>query len=349
MTFKLSDFQTFMDARLKVLPEDFQKRVSQIFPPGQLNSIMRAYILPKCETLRVNTLKNSREKIMSVFRKQGIAFEEDPQLPLCFYLKDISHKKITTLKIYEQGEIYLQNVSSQIPPMVLNPKPGEKVLDLCASPGSKTTQLWALMQNQGELTALEPDKIRFERLKHNLDRLGCSSVIAINRRGESFCREVAKENPDTLFDKILVDAPCCGDGTFYINVRAGFSHWNIEFVKKIAQLQKKLVAEAISVLKPGGLILYSTCSISPEENEEVIDWTLTQTKNISCLPIENHFTHKLFKPALKNWQGNSFSKQVENSRRIYPGDKNEGFYLALLKKSDETKNLAGSNEVSNKE
>ena len=219
--------------------------------------------------------------------------------------------------------IYLQNTSSQLPPIILNPEPHENVLDLCASPGSKTTQLAALMHNAGAIAAIEPDAIRFERLKHNVDQLGCNIVSCHHSSGEKFIKNyLSCENPP-LFDKILVDAPCSGDGTFYVHRKNTFAYWNLAFVEKLSKIQKRLLTAAIKVLKPGGELVYSTCSVSPEENECVIDHV------IKSLPVKTvAIKHSWLKPALSSWQNSSFDRQIINSRRIYPSSQSEGFFIS---------------------
>lgn len=310
-----------MDSRLKVLPTDFLNRAQKIFPLGRLTEIFNSYFTPKPTTLRINTLKTSVEKVMQFIQKQQIQFETERLLPHCLYLKKISTKKIMETSLYQNGEIYLQNMASQMPAIILDPKPGEIVLDLCASPGSKTTQMAALMQNKGKLIALEPDHIRFERLKHNIQLMGCTNVEALCLRGESFCQKTKER-----FDKILVDAPCSGDGTFYVHERGSFSHWSVDFVEKISKLQRKLLQAALGVLKPGGILVYSTCSISPEENEAVLQSILEKTPSAKILPISHH---PIFHSAMKTWNGASYSL-VQQARRILPNLKAEGFFIAKI-------------------
>ena len=211
------------------------------------------------------------------FSQEGFESQSDPfaGLPLGFSVTGLSLKKMEQLETYQNGALYLQNSASQVPALVLHPQAGDRVLDLCASPGSKTSQMAALMQNQGEIVAVEPDAIRFARLQTNMATLGAHCVTTVLRRGESFCRELSART-ESHFDKILVDAPCSGDGTFYVHKVSSFKHWSVDFVKQQAKQQKKLLTRAVSVLKPGGRLVYSTCSISPEENEQVVN-TLLQT------------------------------------------------------------------------
>lgn len=310
-----------MDSRLKVLPADFLNRIQKIFPPGRQTEIFNTYSNSRPTTLRINTLKTSVDKVMQFLQKQQIQFETERFLPNCLYLKKISTKKITETSLYQNGEIYLQNVASQIPATILDPKPGEIVLDLCASPGSKTTQMSALMQNKGKIIAIELNNIRFARLKHNIELMGCTNVEALCQRGESFCQRTEER-----FDKILVDAPCSGDGTFYVHERASFSHWSVDFVEKISKLQKKLLLAALGVLKPGGILVYSTCSISPEENEAVLQSTLEKNPSLKTLPLTNN---TFFHSPIRVWNGVPYSL-VQDTRRILPNLKAEGFFIAKM-------------------
>lgn len=318
-----------MDARLKVLSPIFLERLKKIIPLGQIPDVLKAFLHDKPETFRINTLKTNPENLLKELARAKIPYEKDPLTPNCFYFKDVSKKKITDLDAYQNGKIYLQNASSQIPPLILNPKPGETILDACASPGSKTTQMAALMENRGQITALEPDDIRFARLKKNVENLGATCVETIKGRAESFCRSLSEPR----FDKVLIDAPCSGDGTFYINDKNSYAHWSEDFVNKTAKLQLKLLNAVIDVTKNEGLILYSTCSLSPEENECVIDAVLKTRNDINMVSFKDQFRWPFLKTPLTTWNGVTFHPKTIHAARIYPSLKHEGFFVALLKRS----------------
>ncbi|MBU0506713.1 MAG: RsmB/NOP family class I SAM-dependent RNA methyltransferase [bacterium] len=321
-----------MDARLKSFPQEFLDLLPKIFPPGQLSNIYKSLLTPKPTTIRINTLKTTPDKILNIFRKNKIVFTKDGFLPNCFYLQGLSQKKLSGLACFQQGEIYLQNTSSQLPPHALNLQPGDLVLDLCASPGSKTTQMAALMKNKGHITALEPDKIRFDRLCHNTSLLGCENVTLKPLRAQAYYNSFSETAPP-LFDKILVDVPCSGNGTFYINDRSGFRHYSDDFVCSKSKLQQKILTIALRLLKKGGLACYATCSLSPEENEIVLNNVLSKEKNIVVVPVEKFLKFPFVHPGLSKWNGCSFSKNIsQNSLRIYPSSYHEGFFLSLLKK-----------------
>lgn len=326
-----------MDARLKNLPLVFLERLKKIMPPGQISDVTKAFLNDKPETFRINTLKANPDDILKEFTRARISWEKDPVIATCCYFKDISKKKITELAAYQGGKIYLQNASSQIPPLILNPSPGEKILDACASPGSKTTQMAALMGNHGTITALEPDDIRCARLKKNVENLGATCVEILKTRAESFCHHLLESGrgdlaPTGFFDKILLDAPCSGDGRFYINDKASYAHWSEDFVKKIAKLQLKLLNSVVDVTKNDGLILYSTCSLSPEENECVIDAILKTRNDVDMVTFKDRFRWPLLKSPLLSWNSTSFHPKIAQAARIYPSLTHEGFFVALLKR-----------------
>jgi 16S rRNA (cytosine1407-C5)-methyltransferase len=319
-----------MDARLKNLPLPFLERLKKIIPPGQISDVTKAFLNDKPETFRINTLKANPDDVLKEFTRARVSWEKDPLISSCFYFKNISKKKITELDAYQSGKIYLQNISSQIPPLILNPKPGETVLDACASPGSKTTQMAALMGNHGILTAIEPDEIRFARLRKNVENLGATCVETVKTRAESFCRSFPEQAE--RFDKVLLDAPCSGDGTFYINDKASYAHWSEDFVKKTAKLQLKLLNSVIDVTKNGGLILYSTCSLSPEENESVIDAVLKTRSDVNTVSFKDQLRWPFLKSPLPSWYGVTFHPKIAQTARITPSLKHEGFFVALLKR-----------------
>jgi len=320
-----------VDARLKKFPPEFISRLSEIFPPGVLPLVHNGLLTPKTTACRVNSLKTSAEKVMSFFKKENILFEQDKYLPSCLYIKKLSQKKLVGLRLYQEGEIYLQNPSSQIPPLVLAPKPGERVLDLCASPGSKTTQMAALMSGRGKIIALEPDRIRFERLCHNIKLQGCASVTALHLRAETYLKNFLSASCEEKFDRVLVDAPCSGEGTFCINHPAGFSHWSLAFVRNMAKLQKKLLSLALTLTRPGGLVCYSTCSLSPEENESVVEAVMNEHQKATLVNLSSLYKQASFKPSLTSWQEIPYSKTRGQCVRITPSEKNEGFFVAQLR------------------
>lgn len=225
------------------------------------------------------------------------------------------------------GYYYVQEISSMLPAIILDPKPDERVLDLCASPGSKTTQIASLMKNTGTIIANEPDFGRMKILSSNLERCGVSNAIITRKEGSKLCDELYENG--FVFDKILIDAPCSGEGTLRTNPKTAIM-WNAHGARKMSFIQKKLLSSAIKLLKDGGEIVYSTCTYAPEENEEVIDFILERFPEVRIekvsLPIKHH-------PGILKWQDKEYDENLKFSCRIFPFDENtEGFFIAKLRK-----------------
>ncbi|MFI4955411.1 MAG: RsmB/NOP family class I SAM-dependent RNA methyltransferase [Gammaproteobacteria bacterium] len=225
---------------------------------------------------------------------------------------------------YYAGLYHIQETVSMLPALLLRPQPGERILDLCAAPGSKTVQLALAMQNQGTLIANDKNYMRTKALRYHLERLGITNVATTTCDGASYPKAVG------LFDKILVDAPCSGEGTS----RKQSQKWlnNLQ-VHNVHRLQQRLLSRAVSLCKPGGLIVYSTCTYAPEENEQVINTALQQHPELSLLPIS--FPHLLTTPGITVWEGQHFSEELVKTARVWPHHNDTGgFYLALMQKTN---------------
>jgi NOL1/NOP2/sun family putative RNA methylase len=224
------------------------------------------------------------------------------------------------------GYYYVQELSSMLPVLALMPKPGELVLDLCASPGSKTTQMSARMENKGTLIANDVDLGRIMILGTNLERCGCMNTIATRHDGVILCEKLIKLG--YKFDKILLDVPCSGEGTTRSSPKT-FIMWNPKMIEKMSRIQRKLASSAIPLLKDGGELIYSTCTYAPEENERNVDF-LARTFG---LKIEKISLPLKTRPGITEWQGEKYSEDVKNAARIFPQDNDtEGFFVSKLRK-----------------
>lgn len=319
------------------LPAEFLERLARIVPPGLQHQVKRGMSEQKPTTFRINLLKSSPNIVLREMEEGGVQCEPAFLIPQAYLVKKGSFKKIQKFKCYQEGGIYLQSLSSQIPVLVLKPQPGERILDMAAAPGGKTCQIAALMGNVGKIVALEPNSIRFEKLKFNLERQGVKIAQALKISGERVGARHAVPLQENLFDRILLDAPCSSEGTFCTTDPRSFNHWSVEWVQKIAVLQKKLMMKAISCLKPGGDLVYSTCALSPEENEEVIDFALQEHPGkirIIDIPLKFPF----LKPALgsttlPSWNNKKFNPEISKARRIYPSETMEGFFVCWMRKN----------------
>jgi NOL1/NOP2/sun family putative RNA methylase len=225
------------------------------------------------------------------------------------------------------GYYYIQELASMLPVLVLKPEKNQLVLDLCAAPGSKTTQISAFMENTGTIIANEISLGRLRILATNLERCGVSNVIITKKEGSAFCKRLEKEN--VQFDKILLDAPCSGEGTIRSTPKTPVM-WNINTVNLLSNMQKNLVSSAISTLKKEGELVYSTCTHSPEENEEIVDFIL---KNFPNMKIEKILLPIQSRQGIPSWKEKEYLEDVKFACRVYPHVANtEGFFIAKFKK-----------------
>ncbi len=305
------------------LPPEFISRLKDIYPSSYHRRILRAFVKRRPTTFRCNTLKSNMDEVKEELKKRGFRFRNPPYPPLSFILEEGTLRELEKTSLYEEGKIYVQSLSSMVPPLILNPRPGERILDLCSAPGSKTTQISALMRNEGEIVAVEKSKIRFYKLKANLDRLGVKNVLPLLRDGTKLPSHFRES-----FDRVLVDAPCSGEGTFSLDNPRSFAYWSLRKVKEMARKQKRLLLSGIFALKRGGILVYSTCTLSPEENEGVVDWVLRREKlevEEIEIPVETH-------PGIGEWGGRVFSPCLKKAVRILPSLHWEGFFIVRLRK-----------------
>ena len=224
-------------------------------------------------TLRVNTIKSSLEKVKNELEKNNIEYEFLEWNKDALIIKNVREDEIRKLGIYENGEIYLQSLSSMIPAVVLEPKEKENILDMTAAPGGKTTQIAAIAENKVFITACEKNKIRYDRLKYNVEKQGVKNI--------NIMQEDSRKLSDYFsFDKILLDAPCSGSGTENV-FTPNFSEY---LIQKSSKVQEELLTKSLTILKPGGEMVYSTCSILKEENEDIVKKVLKKFK-AQIIPI----------------------------------------------------------------
>lgn len=225
------------------------------------------------------------------------------------------------------GHFYIQEASSMIPPVVLDPQPGERVLDLAAAPGSKTTQIAGMMHNTGLVVANDSSVPRLKALTANLERIGTINTVITQLAGQRLGRFAAGQ-----FDRVLIDAPCTAEGTIAKSPEA-LHRWSENAIRKLSTIQSKLLAGAYQALKPGGTLVYSTCTFAPEENEAVVDGFLRVHPEADVLAFD--LPGLSLAPGLTAWEGVSFDARLAHTRRVWPGaEPMEGFFIAKLHKPE---------------
>lgn len=308
------------------LPETFVERLSQIVPREQFDAIIRTFDSPKQVTFRVNTLKSTPEELEAELRTAEIPYEKVGWLEGVYRISPDDKLRLTQIDAFYGGRLYIQNLASMIAPLILAPQPEETVLDLAAAPGGKTLMLAGMMQNTGWLSAVELSRERFFRLRDNLESQGVTNAHTYMTDG----RSVGKKCPE-MFDRILLDAPCSSEARFKTHDPKSMSYWTIHKVKETSKLQRRLLLSAFDALKPGGKLLYCTCSFSPEENESPLQHLLERHGDrLNTLPLTLPFDN-IQKP-LTRWGKEIFDERIQNGVRILPTDTIDGFFLCLLEK-----------------
>ena len=295
------------------LPQTLLQRLTKDFGPGAVTMMLKAFDHQRLPTFRVNTLKSTDESVMNKLRDEGVAFERVKDIPHAFKVKNRSDRELLEHDLATSGQIYLQGLASMIPPLLMDLKPGDSILDLCAAPGSKTSEIAALTNNQARILAMEDNDIRFQKLLHTVSMQAATSVEA--RHGDS--TQLYKEFPEA-FDKILADVPCSAEGRIDLNEPRTYKYWSEKNIVAHAKLQRRLLRSAVACLKPGGILVYSTCTLAPEENELMIDWLVAEFPLMQ--PIE-------FSIPLKNTR-----KTDHKTITLLPSEEAEGFFVAQLRK-----------------
>lgn len=295
---------------MKFLEEKLEKQ----YGTKITKEIIEGYQTKRKTTLRINTIKSNIEEIKKELEKEKIEYEIVKWSKEALIIKNADEKTIQEMEIYKNGKIYLQSLSSMLPPIILKPKEGTDILDMAAAPGGKTTQIAALTNNKAHITACEKNKIRAERLKYNVDKQGATCVF-IMPKDSRFIDDFFS------FDQILLDAPCSGSGTLDYNDANVEKYFTEQLIERSSKTQKTLLSKAIKLLKPGHEMVYSTCSILDCENEDVVS-SVIKHGNIEIVPINFEGMEKL--PILPT--------KISGTLCVKPTELYEGFFVAKIKR-----------------
>ena len=292
--------------------EDFLRdKLINDYSSEEIDKIISGLKENKISSFRVNNIKSCRGEIeedlyLNNISYQNVDYDED-----VFIISEEDEDKLFDLDIYKDGYIYIQSLSSMMPVLFMDLKENEDILDMTAAPGGKTTQIASKLKNNANITALEMNKIRYDRLKYNIDKQGARvNILEKDARNiEDFYK----------FDNILLDSPCSGSGTLNLNIEN--DNFNDYLIDKCNKSQIKLLEKAIKLLKVNSTMIYSTCSILKKENEEVINYILEKYSNIELVPLE--------KIDYKNIE---YLDSKEGTITVMPNKYYEGFFIAKLKK-----------------
>ena len=302
--------QSFLDSMNEILGEDYEAFLAGF--DGQ-----RQY------GLRVNTLKMNLEEFERIapFHLKKVPWISNGY----FYEAEDAPAKHP---FYSAGLYYLQEPSAMTPASRLKVQPGERVLDLCAAPGGKATELGAALQGEGLLVANDINTARARALLRNLELFGISNSFVTNEPPH-----VLAERFPEFFHKIMVDAPCSGEGMFRKNP-AVVDSWQEKGPEYFSKLQREIIVQAADMLLPGGMMFYSTCTFSPLENEKTITHLLKERPDMEVIPMEDY---EGFAEGLTSYRGEVFDESCKLCRRIWPHKMSgEGHFMALLHKKSGT-------------
>lgn len=299
------------------------ERIRALLPESELEPFFAGQAARLRKSIRVNTLRVSIEKFRELAVSQGWELTPVPWCPTGFFI-DREDRSVPLGRswMHAAGLFYIQEASSMLPPELLAPESGELVLDMAAAPGSKSTQLAAIMQNAGTLVANEPQMSRIKSLVFNLEQAAVANIATAKKDGGEFGNWL----PNT-FDRVLLDAPCTGEGTARKDETV-WQRWSEKSIEKIVRTQQKLIFSAFQSLAPGGRLVYSTCTFAPEENEGVVDWLLQRVGDaaeIVPLPQAN---------GIDEFENLKYDPRVRLARRLWPHrDGSEGFFACCIQKN----------------
>ena len=297
------------------LPSFLNSLLEEQYGKDVVENIIQGYKCNRKVTLRVNTLKSSLEEVKSSLDNAKIKYTTIPWSNLALIIENATKKDIEELDIYKNGDMYLQSLSSMLPAIILDPKEGEDILDMASAPGGKTTQIAAITKNKAHITACELNKIRFERLKYNIEKQGANPSVFVMQA------DSRRLNDYFSFDKILLDSPCSGSGTIDLNNKNSKQIFTKESLLKCQKTQLELLKKAIKLLKPGKEMVYSTCSILACENEDIVNKVL-ETNNCEIIPIDFLGKEKI----------SCLPCKIEGALLMAPDELFEGFFIAKIRK-----------------
>lgn len=303
----------------KILPPFFESQLSACYNAEDARRIIEGSLVRRATTLRANTLLSTRDAVAKALDAAGVTWDGVSWYEDAFVLKGAGASTIRALGAYDEGALYLQSLSSMMPALVLDAQPGEDVCDMCAAPGGKTTQIAALTQGKAYVTACEMHAPRAEKLEYNLRKLGAKNVTVM--------RTDARRLDDFFsFDRILIDAPCSGSGTLNVSSPKLAKRFTPALVEKCRRSQRALLSKGLGLLRPGGTLVYSTCSVLACENDEIVEDALRNARRQAAYelkPVELPCAQGL--PLLPT--------KLQATMCICPTDCYEGFYIARIKRT----------------
>lgn len=323
-------------------------------------AVMSALASERRWSFRINTLIWERQDIFAELDTLGIVTTQYDGIEGVYVFDREYEYALKWSRAFYDGKIYLQSLSSLLPVLALAPQSGDTVLDICAAPGSKTTQIAMMIHNTGKIVAIEQNQIRYDKLMHNC-RLQWATCVEwvkldalkyfagdfevtngeIHKKGKyaKYIEPKYSELTDKVvskipsFDRILIDAPCSAEGRILLSNEKSYGFWSLENIIQKAELQYILLSAAVGALASGGTLVYSTCTLAPEENEWVVTRVLVDNKDLKLQNITLGLGGKSWwRSWLTSWKGTDYSEDMKKAVRILPSEETEGFFLVKIEK-----------------
>lgn len=287
----------------------------------------RLLLVPRQQSFRINTYKVPHKAVV-LKQLQAAGWQGEP---FAWYPAGYSiagdKRVVSDHALAQSGAVYVQNAASWLPVLALDPQPGEKILDMCAAPGGKAAHILELTANKAELWANDNSRARMAKMRANFERLGVQPAQLTLFDATHLARKLGGEQ----FDKILLDAPCSGEGMMRLDSDRDLTTWSVAHIKRLQQLQRQALTQAWQLLKPGGTLVYSTCTMAPEENEAVVDYAMRRFADASLAPVAVQVPNQA--PAVTEWHGRTFQPTIAQCLRLRPSPNIEAFFVTRLQKA----------------
>lgn len=310
-----------------MLPKKYLQRIESFLSKEDTEQTIKGYSEERVCSFRINTLKSTQKEVESFLCSKSISFTHSSFLPLAYTIDKKDEFVLKGSNLFYEGKIYLQGLTSQLPAVLLDVKEGMKVLDVTAAPGSKTTQISALMNNTGTIIACEKHQIRHDKLVHNIKIQGATNMETYKMDALKLMNELETES----FDAILLDAPCSAEGRFRLSDERSYGFWTLQNIRDKAIIQTALLEASVPLLKKWGVLVYSTCTLAPEENEGVISEVLAKHPDLKLEKIEIS-DMSFVRPGITSFEWQTYNSNIGNTVRILPSNLTEGFYVAKIRK-----------------